>query len=338
MVEEMDEFDGSLDDPVVAWRAIVLYGLNTATYKIALGRTISNLVVEGQTQISLDQLSSSFLDVYVERLKQGKPQILNAGRLTKMERIVSLLDLGVISRDEAVQRVGKQAFVDVIPRFHTVFERSVPTAFYEVQSDGGLLLTDAAFQVFETGTSTMLEAELASRWDLLETAFELQREPGSLANDIREIYLLRGYERKSVTHLVPVLHGYQEGRCFYCGEEIETGTGHVDHVLPRQFLNHDDTWNLVLAHDFCNLAKSDNLPAAHFVQQLADRNEHLIASSHPLRHGIIKELGRTPDKRRRFVQNIYDDARVVIRREWTGLPGYEPATSPFYRMLVRELK
>ncbi|MEZ4623604.1 MAG: hypothetical protein R2843_02080 [Thermomicrobiales bacterium] len=116
----MDEFDGSLDDPVVAWRAIVLYGLNTATYKVLLDEQSAI----SSSKVILKYLltnSSSFLDVYVDRLKQGKPQILNAGRLTKMERIVSLLDLGVISRDEAVQRVGKQAFVDVIPRFHTVF-------------------------------------------------------------------------------------------------------------------------------------------------------------------------------------------------------------------------
>jgi 5-methylcytosine-specific restriction endonuclease McrA len=208
-------------------------------------------------------------------------------------------------------------------------------AFYERQNDGGLILTDAAFSVFDRAESFILGDELDARWDLLEAAFELKREPGTLANDIRRIYLEKGYERSSVTHLMPVLYGYQEGRCFYCGEMIPPGDGHVDHLIPRQFLQHDEPWNLVLAHGFCNLNKSDHLPGAHFVEQLINRNEALIASNHPLRQHVIAQLGASPVQRRRTVDQTYRDARVVIPWEWSGLPGYEPATSEFYRMLVR---
>lgn len=332
----MSDVEVSLRDPVVAWRAVVLYGRNIATYKIALGRAIEGFVAQGKTQITLDELSAAFLDLYVERLRAGKPQLLNAGRLTEMERIVGALTRGALTRERAIAQVGAEAFDNVIPRFHTVFQQPVPVPFYEAQPDGGLVLTDAAFQVFERAEASMLLGELGARWDLLEAAFELQREPGVLENDVRAIYLARGYERRSVTHLTPVLHGYQEGRCFYCGEVIPHGAGHVDHVIPRQFLGRDDPWNLVLAHDACNLAKSDNLPGRGFVEQLMNRNEHLIASNHPLRQHVIKELGASPAQRRRTVERVYADARVVIRREWTGLPGYEPAASAFYRALIRE--
>jgi len=87
----------------------------------------------------------------------------------------------------------------------------VPVSFYEPWPHGGLYLTDAAFRVFEGDDARALDDELGARWDLLEAEFELKREPGNVANDLRTVYLARGYERTSVTHLAPVLHGYQEG-------------------------------------------------------------------------------------------------------------------------------
>ena len=326
-----------LADPVVAWRAIVLYGQNTATYKIALGRCLERFAGEGRTHVRLPELAEAFLDLYAERLQAGKPQLLTPGRLTVMERVVALHRHGTIDRDEAVALVGRDAFADVVPRFHTVHDRPVPVPFYERAPDGGLVLTDAAFAVFAGPDAAQLGAELGARWDLLKAAFALKRAPGSLANDARAIYLARGYERTSVTRLRPVLHGYQQGRCFYCGEPILAGDGPVDHVVPRQFLMHDDVWNLVLAHGFCNEQKSDRLPGLDFIGQLVARNEHLIASNHPLRQQVVDRLGATADQRRRAVVRAHEDARLAIPHEWDGLPGYRPATSEFYRSIVRSL-
>ncbi len=326
-----------LHDPVVAWRAIVLYGQNTATYKIALGRCLERFSLDGRDRVRLPELAEAFFDLYVERLQAGKPQLLTPGRLTVMERIVAAYEHGSVGRDEAITRVGREAFDDVLPRFHTVYDRTVPVPFYERMPDGGLVLTDAAFAVFARPDASELGAELGARWDLLEAAFDLKRAPGQLANDVRAIYLARRYERTSVTHLRPVLHGYQQGWCFYCGEPIPPNDGHVDHVIPRQFLRHDEPWNLVLAHGFCNEQKSDRLPGPAFVEQLVTRNEHLIASNHPLRQRVIAQLGATPRARRRAVLRAYEDARVAIPYEWNNVAGSQPATSDFYRAIVRSL-
>jgi len=166
--------DGSGDilaDPLVAWRAIILYGQNTATYKIALGHALKGIVDRRLTRVTLDELSAAFLDLYVERLRHVRPQLLTAGRLTRMERIVGSLTRGSLPRDEAVARVGAEAFGDVIPRFHTVYDRPVPCPFYEARPDGGLVLTDAAFLVFGRDDAPLLTEELGARWDLLEAAF-----------------------------------------------------------------------------------------------------------------------------------------------------------------------
>src|SRR5215211_7123554 len=78
----MSDADHILTDPAVAWRAVVLYGRNVATYKIALGQALGRLVADGKSRVTLDELSAAFLDLYVDRLKNGKPQLLNTGRLT----------------------------------------------------------------------------------------------------------------------------------------------------------------------------------------------------------------------------------------------------------------
>lgn len=79
--------------PNELWRAIILYGLNQATYKMALGRVLINQTALGNNEISWKILSKGFLDSYIERIdKTGMPQQATSGRLTKMERIVSQLN------------------------------------------------------------------------------------------------------------------------------------------------------------------------------------------------------------------------------------------------------
>jgi hypothetical protein len=50
-------------------KAIILYGLNNATYKIALGRSLLDFSQKGASLISWQELSKSFLDHYIERLE-----------------------------------------------------------------------------------------------------------------------------------------------------------------------------------------------------------------------------------------------------------------------------
>jgi len=78
--------------PADYWRAIILYGLNTATYKIALGQALTGFVAEGAATVPMGRLAETFLDLYLERLRNGRPQLMLVGRLTVMERVVALLN------------------------------------------------------------------------------------------------------------------------------------------------------------------------------------------------------------------------------------------------------
>ena len=77
------------------WRAVILYGLNTATYKIALGKALISLTEADQTNISMHELAVKFFDLYQDRVKKEMPQLNQPNRLTVMERIIKEYDMSI---------------------------------------------------------------------------------------------------------------------------------------------------------------------------------------------------------------------------------------------------
>jgi hypothetical protein len=106
--------------------------------------------------------------------------------------------------------------------------------FYE-QCPQGLVLTDALLGLFGERRRPDLQAEVTSRWDLLEAAFAMHLPVDVLATDEQMIYRVWREERVNITGTRPVLHGYQNGRCFYCGGPLDWATVHVDHVIPPMY-------------------------------------------------------------------------------------------------------
>lgn len=169
---------------------------------------------------------------------------------------------------------------------------------------------------------------------LFEGAFKINQSDFQLANDTREIYLEDGYERTALTNNLPFLSGYQGNICFYCGETLG-GSIHIDHVFPRQVINHDEVWNLVLSHSECNLLKSDKLVGPHFVTKLIARNENIMGSNHPWKHKISNALGTTSKKRSITLFKHYENMKTVLGRSWWGgTSSYNPSTDPFYTRFI----
>ncbi|KAA9327228.1 HNH endonuclease [Hymenobacter busanensis] len=323
------------------WNGIILYGLNAATYKIALGKTLLDLTQRNQQVVTWDALSQAYLDNYLSRLAaaQAMPQQSNPARLTIMERIVREYQLGKLTYAQAVEEVGLRAFHDVIPRFQTIGtdREIVQGKFYNADFGRSLNLTEALFRVAD-GEVANLQSQLDSRWGLLEGAFQISHDHSQLANDLRGIYLLNGYHRTNLTANIPFLEGYQANTCFYCGEPMAAGGVHVDHVLPRQVLHHDEIWNLVLAHQDCNLSKSDRLVGEHFIQKLIARNENIMGSNHPWKGKIERELGSSPAQRAKSLRKHYDNAKEILGAYyWGGAAGYNPEADSFYRKLITRL-
>ena len=317
------------------WRMLTLYGLNTATYKIALGQCLCNFTEQDKSNITMDMLAKEFFDLYCARLENGMPQLDHETRLTVMEKVVARYKGGAITYEEAVEYTKNNAFNDVVPRFHNFDRISMGQRFYEI-TDSGIILTDSVFNVFEGPEKEALKQELDARWSLLESAFSIRRDNAKLINDIKKFYLVKGYERTDITYMKDMLNGYQEGLCFYCGEELDPNAIHVDHVIPRSYIYHDEPWNLVLAHDSCNEQKSDYLPSRYYIQKLVDRNERLIKSNHPLSQGIKDALGPTPQARKNETFRIYNEIYDIVgeKNVWGGTQNFIPELDPFYRSMI----
>ncbi|MCH2524978.1 MAG: HNH endonuclease, partial [Dehalococcoidia bacterium] len=65
------------------WKAIILYGLNAATYKMALAKCLLSFAKNAKTVISWGELAEAFYFQYKQRLADyPMPQQSNPGRLT----------------------------------------------------------------------------------------------------------------------------------------------------------------------------------------------------------------------------------------------------------------
>ena len=322
------------------WKAIILYGLNQATYKIALGKTLLELAEKNKSEIDWHLLSKVYFDNYLQRLESSpRPQQSNPSRKTVMERIVKQYKLNKINYDEAISKVGSDAFNDVIPRFQTIGKDKdiANERFYHFIHGKKLILHDSVFQIQEEN-SRELFSEIDARWSLLEGAFTVATGDCELRNDIIDVYLIKGYDRTNITKNIPFLQGYQGNLCFYCAEKIIENDIHVDHVLPRQFIQHDEIWNLVLSHSLCNLHKSDSLVGKHYLQKLLARNENIIGSNHPWKKKIIDALGVSPATRGKNLWNHYENARIVLRNKfWENSPNYNKENDPFFKQLITKL-
>lgn len=321
------------------WKALILYGLNQATYKIALGKTLLSLSAQGYSRVPWDVLAREFFNLYRARLDVDDPlpQQATAGRQTAMERIVAGFQLRN-DIDTAIGAVQADAFDDVIPRFHNLAGiESIQGKFYRFEFGRALELTDELHMVREQ-QADMLHAELDARWGLLEGAFLIAAGDQRLANDVRAIYLHGAHKRRTLTGNIPFLQGYQGNACFYCGLEMRPDDIDVDHVLPRQVLQHDEIWNLVLAHRACNLRKLDRLVGEHFILKLIGRNENIMGSNHPWKKRIGDMLGASPAARARKLYWHYGNVKAVLGSNyWGGSEGYSPRMDPFYQRLITRL-
>lgn len=288
---------------------------------MALASCLIDLAKKNATLIELDGLAEKFYDMYADRIRNGKPQ--NAqfgeyGKATYAEQEIEKVNAGRISKTEAIEAIKKKSLMDmVLERFHALEDKQA-IEFYRIDKDT-LVLSPVLLDLFENKDSTTnLTAELLSRWDLLEHAFENMKNIEPVDANERLTHVVSMERRKNLTPLISVLSGYQQGRCFYCGEELYDIE--VDHVIPYKAILNNHVWNLVLAHHVCNQSKNLYPPQDAFIENLIIRNEYYIHSAHPLKNTLIKQTGTSPQQRRDFIYRKYRYAKAVARNSiWATL-------------------
>ncbi len=322
--------------PESYWRAIILFGRNTASYKFALAKALYDLQLSGKNIITLDELALPYARYLCERLKTHPKQITR-NQSAFLDYLRSFNN-GEISHEEMIKQTVRYGFNNVIDAFHNVHGQEVGTRFFidERKNSSGIQLTDDFFRLGEQFQFGNLQEETEARWRLVETAWE---------NNISSNLMLIEYEdtsktligvtkirRTSVTSARPALNGYQKGYCFYCFRDISVESGSdnladVDHFFPHMLKKCDATKpvdgvaNLVLACQDCNRGedgKFERLPSVDLLERLYNRNEYLITSHHPLRETLIAQTGNSAAKRQDYLQTAYDCSSlyVGIKYKW----------------------
>lgn len=316
------------------WRAIVLFGANVASYKFALAKSLLEISPADGDIIKLEDLAVPFAKNITEHLKTSDTQATSAS--SKFLDVCRSYNLGDVTENELREKSTKLGFVNVIDAFHTVNRAPIPDLFFidERKINGGIRITANFSKLLELQKGNGLSCEVESRWRLVETAWNLgiSRNLVNIDYDLDEQSLItfdKSKRRVNVTSSRGALNGYQHGKCFYCGCEINisggSGLTDVDHFFPHTLRNHgfsnlvDGVWNLVLACKNCNrgtAGKFAHLPTTRLLKKLHDRNEFLILSHHPLRETIMRQTGATADLRLDFLKRWYKRASSILIHSW----------------------
>lgn len=318
------------------WRAIILFGRNSASYKFALAKALVDLHSQGKTQITLDELAQPYAAHLCEHLKQH-PKQGTSDQSTFLATLRKFND-GEISKEEMIAHTVRHGFANVLDAFHNVHGAEVDARFFidERDENNSIQLTDTFMRLGEQQQFASLAQEAEARWCLVESAWENNLSRNLMLieyeEDGRNLVGVNSLRRTTVTSARPALNGYQKGRCFYCFRDISVVYGSddladVDHFFPHMLKQCDNrkpidgVANLVLACQDCNRGtegKFDKLPSLGLLERLYSRNEYLITSHHPLRETLIAQTGNTADKRQSYLQDAYNCSTLYVGagRKW----------------------
>ena len=106
-----------INDPSIEsqWRAIILFGRNSATYKFAFARALLEVVENQKTHISLAEMAIPFADSIVEHLKNNDRQG-NSASSKFLEGCRKYINRG-ITKEELYSITEKFGFVNVVDAF-----------------------------------------------------------------------------------------------------------------------------------------------------------------------------------------------------------------------------
>lgn len=317
------------------WRAIILFGRNSASFKFALAKALHDLKQQPNDLILIDELAPYFVKHICEHLKICDTQ--GTRSQSKFLDSCRSFNVGEISHEILIERTIKLGFQNVIDAFHNVHGGEIPNRFFldERKSCKGIRLTDHYFALSEGTTFSELNVETEARWRLVETAWDLKLPNKVLAittdTDSLQLQACGAQGRRiSITSTRDALNGYQKGRCFYCFRKITVDPGSpyladVDHFFPHKLLFCADgkpingVANLVLACQECNRGmngKFDRLPTLSLLERLYRRNEYLIKSHHPLRETLMMQTGIRESARKTFLQNVYNCSHQTLVSKW----------------------
>ena len=287
-----------------AFVSIMTQGAKNNTYKFALARFLLDHChgTGPRTDIRYAEIAGGFFDYYwmqecKSRLRQGPsnqtPLVIQIIRdefsddyyPQTLDRIKRKEPAAV---ERCVGRITAKCFDDVVPRFEDDAEHYLGMrrggspdrrVFYHylameyddsarnkrIDPGGGISLNPHAVEFLRDNYEPLFRTVVLEWIKFLEKRnFGIPR----MAEKIGGRMLGPRDQSRFKRYLEPFAD-----RCFYCNAGLEPGRcTHVDHVLPYDYVGDTDLWNLVLACQSCNCAKSGGLPPRRYIVKLKERN------------------------------------------------------------------
>lgn len=316
------------------WRSIILFGRNVSSYKFALAKSLLEYAPTGKTEITIEELAAPFSKNLCEHLLMSPKQ--TTSKSGQVLDACTGYNQGLINKEQLIDITTKKGFDYVLDSFHIINTEPLPVEFYKKEysrTSKKIILTDEIFKLEESEFFGNLEHEVESRWNLVETAWEMGVSHNILNveydNAKQILFIDDKLRRKDVTSARSALNGYQKGKCFYCFCDISVESDDVcdiDHFYPYTLQKHypqvnfNGVWNLVLSCPNCNRGESGKFakaPAIKYLERLSKRNEFLISSHHPLRETLIQQTGNTVTDRRLFLKAMDKNAINILIQRWT---------------------
>ena len=293
------------------------------------------IALSGKNEITLEELAVPFSKNICEHIAKSPKQATSSS--SKFLEACSNFNSGNITHDELISTTVRLGFNNVIDAFHVVNNGAIPIEFYKKEynvRNKKIILTDNIFELSQMDHSGNFLEETESRWNLVETAWELEISRNLINveyDDAKKIFVVNDkLRRNDVTSARGALNGYQKGKCFYCYDDIsiETNSSNmcdVDYFFPYTLqpimpkVNLNGVWNLVLTCNSCNRGedgKFAKVPALKYLERLYKRNEYLISSHHTLRETIINQTGKTVEERIAFLREIDRIAKSTLIHRW----------------------
>lgn len=339
-VTNFQDHDASLESQ---WRAIILFGKNSATYKFAFGKSLLDLISKEKNTVSLTEIAPLYVQSILEHLKSNDKQ--GNAQTSKFLQACRNYNNGLISYDELISKTIRDGFNNVVDAFQNINNGTISDLFYEKNFNSttkNIVLTDNLLKLKESFQFSNFKQEVEARWNLVETAWNLEINPNLLEvkfdKNLEMLFLESNImRRKDITSAKDSLNGYQKGKCFYSFQDISIVSRTenlcaVDHFFPHVHkislndngANVNGVWNLVLADKDINGNKGAKVPEIKYLERLYKRNEFYIESKHPLGETIVNQTGRTADQRRNFLQKQYDLCVDLSIKKWKPIIELEP--------------
>jgi hypothetical protein len=292
--------------------ALMRHARKSASYKPALLKALVRCCRHSDDlRIPLDAIGREFTKLYwnqtvVYHLRQ-------AASLSKESTAVKLIRktaqkyktrdlsrLPAVGRTKIDRQMSKLLTINVLSAFHSSRPPGMPPLYRWEPGQDDVSVTPQNHSFLKAQAAAL---ELIANFYWAEFLEGCNR----LAPRIVQKVSREGASRRSLQKYLRILREESKLQCFYCEAPVgENFAVTVDHVIPWSFLLEDDLWDLVLACNRCNSAKSDWLPDHVFIEKLLLRNRSLS------RDGISLAIGE-PE-----IERLYEAAiSVEWPRSWS---------------------